>query len=162
MRHNYWAQCSRASELNCWAHMPQLLKPACPRSQAPETTEPLAHCCQLEEAPGQHWRPSASKILKNKAKKKMSSSIFPLGFHTSCSFCPEGFLRGWLVLWYVSTQLSPPQRCSQTPLSKATIPRWKMEWWLWVGPCHCIPFCALWISNQVNLLLIDSNVKKPT
>ena len=89
----------------------------------------------------------------------MSSSIFPLGFHTSCSFCPEGFLRGWLVLWYVSTQLSPPQRCSQTPLSKATIPRWKMEWWLWVGTCHCTPFCALWISNQVNWLLIDSNVK---
>lgn len=64
---------------------------------------------------------------------KMPSSILPLGYCTGCSFCLErhssqGYLHGWLLLCQVSAQLSPPQRSSLIPLSKASIPRWKIEW----------------------------------
>ena len=53
--------CSRARELNCWAHTWQLLKPAYFRACAPQQEKPLQR-----EAHTLQWRPSTAKKKKKK------------------------------------------------------------------------------------------------
>ena len=53
---------------NHWAHVPQLLKPACPRAQAPQLeSRPRS---RLEKSPCSNQDPEQPKIKKNYFKKK--------------------------------------------------------------------------------------------
>ena len=40
VRHNYWACALEPTSHNYWAHVPQLLKPVCPRARAPQQKKP--------------------------------------------------------------------------------------------------------------------------
>ena len=69
--HNYWACALEPESCNEWAHLPQLLKPVCPRARTPQHEKQLQwETCvlQLESSPRsptrekltQQWRPSTA------------------------------------------------------------------------------------------------------
>ena len=60
--------CSRARELNCWAHTWQLLKPAYFRACAPQQEKPLQR-----EAHTLQWRPSTAQKKKKKSTERYQS-----------------------------------------------------------------------------------------
>ena len=65
--HSSWAHSLEPGSRKYWAHVPQLLKAACPRAHAPQEEEPLqwgACIPQLECSPclpKEQWRPSTAK-----------------------------------------------------------------------------------------------------
>ena len=73
VHHNYWACALESASHNCWAFVPQLLKPAHLESvlrnkRSPRTARKSSpHSPQLEKACVQQGRPNAAK---NKLKKK--------------------------------------------------------------------------------------------
>ena len=82
--HNYWACALEPGSHNYWAHIPELLKPKCPRARAPQQEKSLqwgAHTLQLESSPRslqlekacmQQQRPSTAKT-KYKIEKEFTS-----------------------------------------------------------------------------------------
>ena len=65
--HSYWASALWPRSCNSWAHVPQLLKPECPRTCAPPQEKPLqweAHASQLEKS----LQSNEDSTAKNKNK----------------------------------------------------------------------------------------------
>ena len=42
VRHNHWVSALEPASHNCWAHVPQQLKPACRRARVPQLLSPCA------------------------------------------------------------------------------------------------------------------------
>ena len=82
IHHNYWACALKSRSCNYWAHMPQLLKPTCPKArglQREKTLQPEACAPQLESTPHlpklekslcSNEDPTQAKITKQIKKKK--------------------------------------------------------------------------------------------
>ena len=71
MSHNYWTCALDPASRNYWAHVPQLLKPSCPRSSAPQQEKPPqweAWALQWRVAPTCHNQRKSVLCNKNPAK----------------------------------------------------------------------------------------------
>ena len=88
--HNYWACALEPGSHNYWAHIPELLKPKCPRAHAPQQEKSLqweAHTLQLEKACMQQWRPSTAKNKEKieRVHKLVNSWKTSFKFRTACN-----------------------------------------------------------------------------
>ena len=89
MHYNYWACAPEPGSHNYWAHMPELLKPMCPRAHVLQQEEPLqweSHVPQresslhsLQQDKSQKTQHNQKWIIKIKKKKKPSYLLDTVG-----------------------------------------------------------------------------------
>ena len=100
VHHNYWTCALEPGSHDSWAHVLQLLKPACPRACALKQEKPpqreahslqlegIPRSLQLEKACTQRPRPSAAKKKKEHYGRQLDLGCLQIP-------CPKGRLAGW-------------------------------------------------------------------
>ena len=101
MHRNFWACALEPGSCNYWAHVLQLLKPACPRACAPQQEKPPQweawalqlksnpHSWQLEKTHVQQWRPSTAKNKYIKLCFKKIKTEIPVYLSRASFLCKE-------------------------------------------------------------------------
>ena len=69
VRPNYWACALENGNCNCWAHIQQLLKPACPRAGAPQATARRSLGTTTRESLGKATKAQHSQNLNKIVKQ---------------------------------------------------------------------------------------------
>ena len=65
MRNSYWAHALEPWSLNYWAHVPQLLKPACPKALSEQVNPPQWEALAPKLENNHHPMPQLEKSLHN-------------------------------------------------------------------------------------------------